>query len=156
MEWLGNLGECNNHKDVPPAFSLGSGGWSRLECSACRLGTKYYLCKELPAVSMSLACAVGMHRNLAGNQDVLPTPLRSQELLLLSNTATFFLIERVSFWSITFIKIGKYCYKVSALKNSKNICHPQFLPFLSQWNPLHGVAHWLAFPPFYCINHPSG
>lgn len=87
VKWLGNLGGCNNHKDFPPAFSLGPGGLSRLECSACKVGTKIL---AVPAVSMSLACAVRMYRSLAGNQDVLPAPLRSQGLLLLSNTDTFF------------------------------------------------------------------
>lgn len=74
VKWLGNLGECNNHKDFPPAFSLGPSGLSRLECCTCKVGTNYYLCKELSAVSMNLACAVRMYRNLAGNQDVLPAP----------------------------------------------------------------------------------
>lgn len=129
VKWLGNLGECNNHKHFPPAFSLGPSGLSRPECCACKVGTKYWLCKELPVLSMNLACAVGMYRNLAGNQDFLPVPLRSQGWLLLSNSHFFFLIERISFWSITFIKTGKYCYEVSALKSSKNICHPQFPTF---------------------------
>lgn len=41
-------------------------------------------------MSMNLGSAVRMYRNLAGNQGVLPASLRSQGLLLLSNTATFF------------------------------------------------------------------
>lgn len=88
--------------------------------------------------------------------------LRPSGLLFMSNTIIF-IIERVSFWSIRFIQISKYCFKVSALK-SKYILHPRFPTFSFPVQSiihiaLHtsaGWAHWLVFPPFNSINHLSG